>query len=709
MNQDRFEKEVNVNGKGFDKARKKAEKIVSEMTPYEKISQLLYTSAAIERLGIKEYNWWNEAAHGVARADTATVFPQAIGMAATFDPELIYEVGCAVSDEARAKYNKNVQFGDRGISKGLTFWAPNINIFRDGRWGRGQETFGEDPYLTSRMGVSYVKGIQGDGEYLKAAACAKHFAVHSGPEYTRHVCDTRASMKDMWETYLPAFEACVECGVAGVMGAYNRTNGEPCCAHSYLMEEILFGKWGFQGYFVSDCGAISDIANGHHCTETAEEAAALALKKGCDLNCGNTYEKLIDAYEHDLITNEDLTKAAVRLYTIRALLGEFEEHRPYSDIPYSKVNCKEHRELNLKTARQSAVLLKNDNGFLPLNDRYKRIAVIGPNANSVRALEGNYNGRSPEYITVADGIRRVFKDAEISVATGSALVSTRGSDGEELLSGALAAASEADAVVLCLGLDSSIEGEEMPYEAEGFYRGDRTTSYLPRCQIKLAEAVCDICENVVVLVTCGSAADPGDVVSKKAKAVLHLWYPGALGGLAAAEILHGDCSPSGRLPITFYKGDAVLPDISDYSMDDRTYAYSEAEPLYPFGFGLSYTDVEYKKATAVSDDADTLTLGVTLKNAGKYDVCEKVQVYAHFTDSRTETPKYRLCSVTAVTLAAGEEKTVTVKADKKFIKAVLYSGERVSPDGEITLYIGGHQPDRLSEKLCKNGCLSIKP
>ena len=691
-----------------EKARKTAERLVSKMTVYEKISQLLYTSPAIERLGIKEYNWWNEAAHGVARADTATVFPQAIGMAATFDPELIFEVGGAVSDEARAKYNKNVQFGDRGIYKGLTFWAPNINIFRDGRWGRGQETFGEDPYLTSRMGVSYVKGLQGDGEYLKAAACAKHFAVHSGPEYTRHVCDTRASLKDMWETYLPAFEACVKAGVAGVMGAYNRTNGEPCCAHSYLMEEILFKKWGFDGYFVSDCGAISDIANGHHYTETAEEAAALALKKGCDLNCGNTYEKLTEAYERDLITDDDLTKAAVTLYTIRALLGEFEEKRPYSDIPYGTVNCKKHRELNLKTARESFVLLKNENGFLPLKDKYKRIAVIGPNANSVRALEGNYNGRSPEYITVADGIRRVFEDADVSVATGSALVSTRGGDGEELLSGALAAASEADAVVLCLGLDSGIEGEEMPYEAEGFYRGDRTTSYLPKCQLKLAEAVCEVCENVVVLVMCGSAADLGDKVNAKAKAVMHLWYPGALGGLAAAEILHGAVSPSGRLPVTFYKGDAELPDISDYSMDNRTYAYSDVAPLYPFGYGLSYTDIEYKKAGVISEDTDTLTLAATLKNNGKYDTVEKVQVYAHFTDSRTKTPKYRLCGVTAATLDKGEEKTVSVKVDRKFIKAVLDNGERVTPDGEITLYVGSHQPDGLSEKLCKNGCIKIR-
>ena len=692
----------------IEKARKKAVGLVSQMTVYEKISQLLYTSPAIKRLGINEYNWWNEAAHGVARADTATVFPQAIGMAATFDPDLVFRIGDAVSDEARAKYNKSVKFGDRGIYKGLTFWAPNINIFRDGRWGRGQETFGEDPYLTSRMGVSYVKGIQGDGEYLKAAACAKHFAVHSGPEYTRHVCDTKASLKDMWETYLPAFEACIEAGVAGVMGAYNRTNGEPCCAHSYLMEEVLFKKWGFQGYFVSDCGAINDIANGHHFTDTKAEAAALALKKGCNLNCGNTYEKLIDAYEQDLVTEDDITTSAVRLYTIRALLGEFEDPRPYSDIPYSAVNCKKHRELNLSAARQSVVMLKNENGFLPLSDKYKRIAVIGPNAGSVRALEGNYNGRSPEYVTVSEGIRRVFGRSELSVATGSSLISTRGCNGEELLSGALAAASEADVAILCLGLDNSVEGEEMNYEADGFFRGDRTTSYLPAPQIKLAEAVCDICDNVIVLVMCGSPADLGEKVNSAAKAVLHLWYPGALGGLAAAEILHGDRSPCGRLPVTFFKGDAALPDISDYSMEGRTYAYCKTEPLYPFGFGLSYADVEYKNAEIVSEDTDKITLAVTLENKSGYDADEKIQIYARFKDSRTATPEFRLCGIKAEPVPAGTEKTVYIEADRKFTLAVLDTGERVIPDGGLTLYIGGHQPDETSRRLSGTACLQIK-
>ena len=691
-----------------EQAKKIAEKLVSKMTAYEKISQLLYTSPAIKRLGINEYNWWNEAAHGVARADTATVFPQAIGMAATFDPDLIYGIGCAVSDEARAKYNKSVQFGDRGIYKGLTFWAPNINIFRDGRWGRGQETFGEDPCLTSNMAVSYIKGIQGDGEYLKACACAKHFAVHSGPEYSRHTFDAKAGMKDLWETYLPAFESCVKAGVAGVMGAYNRTNGEPCCAHSYLMEEVLFGKWGFDGYFVSDCGAISDIQAGHHFTETKTEAAALALKKGCDLNCGNTYEKLIDAYEEDLVTDDDLTKAAVKLFTIRAMLGEFEEQRPYSDIPYSVVNCNKHRELNLRSARESLVMLKNRDGFLPLADRYERIAVIGPNANSVRVLEGNYNGRSPEYVTVADGMRRVFENSGISVATGSSLISTRGSEGEELLSGALAAASEADVAVLCLGLDSSVEGEEMPYEAEGFYRGDRTTPYLPKPQTELCKAVCGVCENVVVLVMCGSPVDLGDEINEKVKAIVHCFYPGALGGLAIAEILHGDHSPSGRLPVTFFRGDASLPDISDYSMKGRTYAYAEAEPLFPFGYGLTYTDVEYVSADIVSEDDEKITLAVSLTNNEKYAVSEKIQVYAKFEDGRTKTPHFRLCAVKAVRIGSGCGQTVYIDADKRFMKAVLENGERVTPDGKVTLYIGGRQPDALSEKLTGTAVLTVE-
>lgn len=690
------------------KAKKKAESIVSKMTAYEKISQLLYTSPAIPRLGISEYNWWNEAAHGVARAGTATVFPQAIGLAAAFDPELIRKVGDAVSDEARAKYNKSVSLGDRGIYKGLTFWAPNINIFRDGRWGRGQETFGEDPYLTSVCAVSYIKGIQGDGDYLKAAACAKHFAVHSGPEHARHGFDARASLKDMWETYLPAFEKAVGAGVAGVMGAYNRTNGEPCCAHSYLMEDVLYGRFGFKGYFVSDCGAINDICDGHHYTETPEEAAALALKKGCHLNCGKTYEKLIDAYEHDLITDEDITKAATRLYTVRTLLGEFEEERPFSGIPYSVVGCEKHRELNLRAARESLVLLQNRDGFLPLKKKPRRIAVIGPHAHSVVVLEGNYNGTSSEYVTVADGIRRVFPDAGVTVEAGSRIVSPCGYEGENLLFPAVAAASEADLTVLCLGLDRTAEGEEMPFGAEGFDRGDRTTVALPSAQKALGEAVCGVCENVVLLTFGGGPTDVGEKLRSSVRALIHCFYPGALGGLAAAELIRGDYSPSGRLPVTFPYADAPVPDIKDYSMRGRTYRFSREKPLYPYGYGLSYTTFSYKDAEIRAYDGDTVTVSVNVTNTGGCDGYETVQIYAHFDDSRTETPVYQLCGVAKPFIKAKETVNVSVTVDKYWLKAVLGDGERVTPDGKITLYAGGHQPDTVSRALCGE-CIGITP
>ena len=692
----------------FDEAKKTAERKIGLMDPYEKISQLLYTSAAIERLGIKEYNWWNEAAHGVARAGTATVFPQAIGLAATFDTALIRRIGDAVSDEARAKYNKAVSLGDRGIYKGLTFWAPNINIFRDGRWGRGQETFGEDPYLTSVCAVSYIKGLQGEGEFLKAAACAKHFAVHSGPEHARHGFDARASLKDMWETYLPAFEKAVGAGVAGVMGAYNRTNGEPCCAHSYLMEKVLYGKFGFRGYFVSDCGAINDICEGHHYTETAEEAAALALKKGCHLNCGKTYEKLIDAYEHDLITDEDITRAAVRLYTIRALLGEFEEKRPFSDIPYSVVGCEKHRDLNLRAARESLVLLENRDGFLPAGDGYRRIAVIGPHAQSTVVLEGNYNGTSSEYITVADGIRRVFSGCEVTAEAGSRIVSPHGYEGEDLLFPALAAASEADLTVLCLGLDRTAEGEEMPFGADGFDRGDRTTVALPAAQRALGEAVCGVCDNVVLLTFGGGPIDVGEKLRSSVRALIHCFYPGALGGHAAAELIHGDFSPSGRLPVTFPYAETPVPDMEDYSMRGRTYRFSREKPLYPYGYGLSYTSFSYKDARVSSHDDNTVTVSVSVTNTGGCDGYETVQIYAHFDDSRTETPVYQFCGVAKPFIKAKETVNVSVTVDKYWLKAVLGDGERVTPDGKITLYAGGHQPDAVSRALCGE-CIGITP
>lgn len=695
-----------------NEAKQRAKALVAQMTVEEKISQLLYNSPAIERLGICEYNWWNEGSHGVARAGTATVFPHAIAMAATFDPELIGEVADVISTEGRAKYNKHVQFKDYDIFKGLTFWAPNINIFRDPHWGRGQETFGEDPFLTSVLGQAFIKGIQGDGEFLKASACSKHFAVHSGPEKTRHGFDAKTSLHDLYETYLPAFEKTVKSGVSGVMGAYNRTNGEPCCAHSYLLNEVLRKNWGFDGYVVSDCGALADIYKDHHFTETKAEAAAVALKSTCDLNCGQTYSALIDAYEQDLITEEEITAAAERVYTIRHLLGEFEEIRPYSDIGYSKLDCKEHKELNLKTAEQCIVLLKNEDSFLPLNkDCSKRIAVVGPNSMSVTALEGNYNGYASEYVTVADGIRRVFQNADITVERGSnycAEESNHWSGFMNMLSDGLAAASEADVTVLALGLDCSVEGEDTGFDDDYTASGDKRTLYLPATQQKLAEAVCDVCDNVIVVLMCGSSIDVGEKVRNHAKAVIHAWYPGALGGLALAKLLAGEVCPGGKLPITIYRGDHDMPDFEDYAMSGRTYRYINGDALYPFGYGLSYTRFAYENARLVSKTEDALTVSVDVANVGGMKGIERAQVYASFTDSRTPTPHFQLCAVKAVELEAGEKANITLEIDCYWIKAVLDDGSRVDPDGKIVLYVGGHQPDSVSNSLLGSVCEKIE-
>ena len=684
----------------FEKARTKAKELVSQMTAEEKMSQLRYDAPPVERLGIEDYNWWNEACHGVARAGVATVFPQSLGMAASFNPELVKEVGDAVSTEGRAKYNQSVRFGDRGIFKGLTYWAPNINIFRDPRWGRGQETTGEDPFLTATIGGAYIRGLQGDGEFYKATACAKHFAGHSGPEGKRHGFDARISAKDLEETYLPAFRKAVEAGVAGVMGAYNRTNGEPCCASPTLMKHLR-DEWGFAGYFVSDCGAITDICEGHHCTETVTEAAALALKAGCELNCGDAYQHLVEAYEQDLIGDEEITAAAERLFTIRALLGEFEEERPYAAIPYSVLRSEATRALNLKAAEQTIVLLENRDGFLPLDKTKKRtIAVVGPNAMSRTVLEGNYHGHAAEYVTVADGFRRTFPEAEIIVADGSPVFEGGYWDGfQDLQSEGAAAAAEADLTVLCLGLDRNFEGEELGFDNDFTDRGDRRTMKLPQCQMELAEAVCDVCDNVIVVVMCGSCADLGEKVRNHAKAVLHAWYPGAMGGLAVARAIAGEFSPSGRLPITFYSDKNTIPPMENYAMAGRTYRYMTETPLYPFGYGLSYTTFAYGAPEIVSKDENTVKLKVTVANTGRFDAWEKVQCYAKFTDSRTTTPNCQLCAVAPVYLKQGETKAVELTVDRFWLKAVTQDGQRADPDGGITLYVGSGQPDTAAQGI----------
>lgn len=693
-------------------AKKKAFSIVSKMNAEEKISQLLYDSPAIERLGIKEYNWWNEACHGVARAGIATVFPQAIGLAATFHPELIHSVADAISTEGRAKYNANITYGDRGIYKGLTYWSPNINIFRDPRWGRGQETFGEDPYLTASMGCEYIKGLQGSGEFLKAAACAKHFAVHSGPEKLRHSFNAKVDEKDLYETYLPAFEYAVKAKVAGVMGAYNRTNGVPCCASKRQIGDILRTEWNFHGYFVSDCGAVADISEHHHYTDTLTKAAAAALKAGCNLNCGEAYTHLLDAYEEDLIDDNDITDAAVNIFTTRVLLGEFEENRPFADIPYSKLTCPEHKQLNLEAARQSLVLLKNENHYLPVNqNKIKKIAVIGPNALSTIALEGNYNGHADEYIPVADGMKKVFKSSQVIVADGSQICFDQKKyyDGfHDLENEAAAVATQADFTVLCLGLDRNIEGEDTGCENEFTNHGDKKTLYLPKAQMILADKICDVCDNLIIVTMCGSAVDLGERVRKHAKAIIHAWYPGALGGLAIAQMIAGMYSPSGRLPITFYNQNTPLPDITDYNMKGRTYRFLNEKPLYPFGYGLGFADFSYEEFQIVDINENEIKVRITLTNKGKMKALEKIQVYAQYTDSRTITPNYQLCAIAVAELDEGETKSVDAVIDRYWIKAVLPDGKRTEPNGNITLFAGGHQPDPCSESLSPHPCLSVQ-
>ncbi|HZJ88271.1 MAG TPA: glycoside hydrolase family 3 N-terminal domain-containing protein, partial [Sphaerochaeta sp.] len=518
---------VGKNREAWEAHKAKAKELVAQMTLEECASQLLFTSVAIERLGIPEYNWWNEALHGVARAGMATVFPQPIGLAATFNPTLIKRVAEVIADEGRAKYNAANAEGDRGIYKGITFWSPNINIFRDPRWGRGQETYGEDPYLTSELGVAFVEGIQQqEGPFFKATACAKHYAVHSGPESQRHSLNAIANEKDMAETYLPAFKALVDAGVAGVMGAYNRTNDEPCCGSKTLLQSILNEQWGFDGYITSDCWAIADFHLHHGITKNENESIALALENGCVLNCGNIYSKMMDAHAAGLVSEKQIRDAAEKVVAIRASLGMFEEHTLFDDIPYATVDCIEHRELNEEVARKSLVLLSND-GLLPLDSAaVKQIAVVGPNANSIRALEGNYHGTSNQYHTVLEAIRTAFPDAYVTYSTGAHLYQEQladpGSAGDRL-SEVRTHMNSADVTIVVVGLDETLESEDKEGDTSGL-TGDKRDLLLPESQRLLIADVMAQNKPVVLVNMSGSAIDL--VEGNNANAVIQAWYPG---------------------------------------------------------------------------------------------------------------------------------------------------------------------------------------
>jgi len=829
--------------------------LVSRMTLEEKVSQMVYDAPAVERLGVPAYNWWNECLHGVGRAGVATVFPQAIGLAATWNTDLMHQVATAISDEARAKHHEALRQDVRDIYTGLTFWSPNVNIFRDPRWGRGQETYGEAPYLTARMGVVFVKGLQGDDpRYLKLVATPKHYAVHSGPEPDRHHFDARADERDLRETYLPAFEACVREGHAvSVMGAYNRTNGEPCCASPTLLDQILRQEWGFggptgfEGYVVSDCGAIRDIHAHHKVVGTAAEAAALAVNAGCDLNCGATYPALLEAVEKDLISEDTIDQAVKRLFTARFRLGMFDppERVPYAQIPYRVNDSPEHRALALRAARESIVLLKNEGDLLPLRKDLESVAVIGPNADDLQVLLGNYNGTPSGAVTPLEGIRKklspstrlyyaqgceiaegvpplvvvppiclrpadanaggcrasaqtglsaayydnlefegepVFTrvDPRVDFAwegasplkrarcmagrfavrwTGSLvppvtgtyklgasglsgytltldgepvvqyrgvhhpIIQTqeveleagrfydlqldyvnRGSDpqvqllwsvpGTDHLTRAIEAAQKAEVVVLVMGLSPALEGEEMPVTVAGFAGGDRTDIRLPRPQEELLRRIHALGKPIVLVLLSGSALAV-NWAAEHVPAIVEAWYPGQAGGDSIADVLFGDANPGGRLPVTFYRSVDDLPPFEDYRMEGRTYRYFRGEPLFPFGYGLSYTTFAYSdlrlSAETIAPD-ETLTLSADVQNTGDRAGDEVVQLYVTDVAASVPVPIRGLQGFERVHLAPGEVKTVTFTLSPRQLSIIDDAGRRVVEPGEFQVAIGGRQP-----------------
>jgi beta-glucosidase len=670
----------------------KIKTLVSRMTLEEKVSQLSYTSAAIPRLGIPEYNWWNECLHGVARAGIATVFPQAIALAATFDEDFVEQVAEAISDEARAKHNEAVKQGNRGQYWGLTFWTPNINIFRDPRWGRGQETYGEDPWLTSSIGRAFVRGLQGsDPERLKLAACAKHFAVHSGPEKLRHTFNAEVSPKDLFETYLPAFKALVEAGVESVMGAYNRTLGEPCCGSMYLLKDILRGRWGFKGHVVSDCWAIKDFHENHKVTKTPEESAALALNAGCDLNCGCTYPALTVSCKKGLVSEEAIDTALGRLFRTRFRLGMFDppEQDRYAKLGREVINCEKHQRLARTAAEKSIVLLKNEGGLLPLDSSAKKIIVTGPGAANAHTLFGNYHGVSSRFVTVLEGIGEQVRDKygiNLEYRPGCLMYGDNDQSNKQF-----GLSNPADIFIAVAGLDAAIEGEEGDAIASDF-NGDRTYIELPPWQLKFLRNVKATGKPVILVLTGGSPiAIPDDI----ADAVIFAWYPGERGGQAVADIIFGDVVPSGKLPVTFPASTGQLPPFDNYSMKGRTYRYMTEKPLYPFGFGLSYTTFSFDRIELSAPEiraGSPVRADVTVSNTGKRDADEVVQIYISRDDRGADDPVASLRAFRRVTVPAGKSVTVTFELSSAAFESVNATGDTVLLAGGYTVTAAGAAP-----------------
>ncbi len=674
--------------------------LVKRMTLEEKIGQMMNAAPAIERLGIPKYDWWNECLHGVGRAGLATVFPQAIGLAATWDEELFLRVSTAISDEARAKHHEFVRNNSRERYQGLTFWTPNINIFRDPRWGRGQETYGEDPYLTGKLAVQFIKGLQGDNpKYFKTISTVKHYVVHSGPEPERHTFDAVTDKRDLLETYLPHFEMSIKEGkVYSVMCAYNRYNGEACCGSNYLLNGIIRDEWGFKGYIVSDCGAISDIYRGHKIVGTPAEAAALAVKSGTDLECASVYRSLKEAVEKGLITEQEIDVSVKRLFTARMKLGMFDppEMVPYSSIPYSVNDCQEHKDLARLTACKSIVLLKNEGNLLPLRKDIGKIAVIGPNSDETFVLLGNYNGTPSNPVTPLRGIReKVSGASEVLYARGCNWVEGMPDQkpSDEMISEALNIAKTADVVIMCMGITPRLEGEEMRVNAEGFSGGDRTRIDLPDIQQELIKKVHALGKPVILVLLNGSAIAV-NWEKENISAIIEAWYPGQAGGQAIADVIFGDYNPAGRLPVTFYKSVKDLPPFEDYNMKNRTYRYFTGEPLYPFGYGLSYTTFGYSKMKVKKTikTGEPVEVSVNVRNTGKKDGEEVVQLYVSNLSAKVPVPLRTLKGFKRIDLKAGESKTVVFKLAPEDFSFVDEEYKRVIKPGKFLISVGSCSP-----------------
>ncbi|HEY8783381.1 MAG TPA: glycoside hydrolase family 3 N-terminal domain-containing protein [Mucilaginibacter sp.] len=673
--------------------------LVSKLTLDEKVHQMMNSSPAIPRLNIPAYDWWNEALHGVARSGVATVFPQAIAFGATFDDDLIHQVSTAISDEARAMYNAAQADDYHQRFGGLTFWTPNINIFRDPRWGRGQETYGEDPFLTSRIGVAFVTGMQGnDPDHLKVAACAKHFAVHSGPERLRHSFNAEASPKDLFETYLPAFKALVDAHVEAVMCAYNRTNNEPCCGSNLLLDDILRKEWHFKGHVVSDCGAIADFYMGHHVVPGQPEAVALAVKHGVDLNCGDEYPALVEAVEKGLITEKEIDAALSTLLKTRFKLGMFDPKGsgPYDHISQDVINSQEHRQLAKQVALESIVLVKN-NGILPLRNDLPKYFITGPTAANLDALIGNYYGVNPQMTTILEGLASGIAHASQMQFKPGILLDRPNANPIDWTTGD---AKASNVTFVAMGITGLLEGEEGESIGSPTY-GDRLDYNLPQNQIDFLRKLRAGNKNkIVAIITGGSPMNLAEV-QQLADAVLLVWYPGEEGGHAIADIVFGKVSPSGRIPVTFPKSFDQLPPYTDYSMKGRTYRYMTAKPLYPFGFGLSYTSFSYSniKISATKIKKNTpVTAGATVTNTGKMEADEVVQLYV--TDPKTgDSPLFSLKGFKRIALKPGESKTVEFSLTPEILQSINDEGQAVVLSGDYHIYIGGSLPTKRSEEL----------